>query len=386
MSVKKASSIAVVGGGLGGLTLARILQIRGLDVTVYERETSRDARPQGGVLDMHQEAGLWALQECSLEKEFRASALLEGGQDLRILNRAGVALYDEAGEPELDGRPEIDRAALRNLLLDSLRSGTVKWDSHIQSIAAKSGGGYTLTLGQGESVAADVLVGADGARSRVRALLTDARPSYSGVTFIEFHLRHVDQRHPLAAKTAGLGSLFALDDNKGILTHRTGGGHLHGYAVLRIPEAGLKALGVSFDKPVAELRAALVAQFKGWSPTLTDLLQHSDDDFLARPITALPIGVRWQSRADVTLIGDAAHLMSPFAGEGANLAMQDGAELALALIEKPAAAAIAAYEVAMFERGEEAARMSASGLDTCISANGAEQMTAMMKSFGPQAT
>ena len=108
------SRIAIIGGGPGGLTLARILQKHGIHATVYEQEHSANARSQGGSLDLHHESGLKALREADLFNDFLKCARYES-QHMRVLDKKGVVYLDE-GEmgplPEIgdeQSRPEIDR-------------------------------------------------------------------------------------------------------------------------------------------------------------------------------------------------------------------------------------------------------------------------------------
>jgi 2-polyprenyl-6-methoxyphenol hydroxylase-like FAD-dependent oxidoreductase len=69
-----------------------------------------------------------------------------------------------------------------------------------------------------------------------------------------------------------------------------------------------------------------LSRFEGWAPELRRLLEECDDQFIVRPIYALPVPHRWNTRARVTILGDAARVMSPFSGLGANTAMLDGAD------------------------------------------------------------
>jgi 2-polyprenyl-6-methoxyphenol hydroxylase-like FAD-dependent oxidoreductase len=102
--------------------------------------------------------------------------------------------------------------------------------------------------------------------------------------------------------------------------------------------------------------ARVVAEFDGWAPELTALITDSDTEPVVRLLCTLPVGHRWARAPGVTLIGDAAHLAPPN-GEGANLAMLDGAELGRAIAAHPGdvEVALAEYEQAMFPRAAEAA-------------------------------
>ncbi|MYR57846.1 FAD-dependent monooxygenase [Streptomyces sp. SID625] len=343
--------VTIIGAGLGGLTLARVLHVHGIPATVHEAEFAPDARAQGGMLDIHDCNGQVALAAAGLTEEFRA-IVLEGRQAMRVLDRDGAVLLDRPDDGT-GGRPEVQRGELRRILLDSLPEGTVRWGSKVTGTRTLADGRHEVAFADGGTVVTALLVGADGAWSRVRPLLSDAVPAYAGASFVETYLFDADTRHPAAAKAVGGGAMMALAPGGGIQAHREEGGRLHTYVALSRPREWFAAVDFS---DAARAIARIAQEFDGWAPELTSLLTDSDSAPVLRPLYGLPVGHRWDRAPGVTLIGDAAHLAPPN-GEGANLAMLDGAELGLALAAHPGdtEAALTAYERAMFPRGAEAA-------------------------------
>ncbi|HET6857659.1 MAG TPA: NAD(P)/FAD-dependent oxidoreductase, partial [Streptomyces sp.] len=284
-----------------------------------------------------------------------------GGEAMRILDRHGVVRMDE--DDEGDGaRPEVDRGQLRDLLLNSLPADTVRWGEKITGVRPLEGGRHEVTTDDGDAFTTDLLIGADGAWSKVRPLVSAATPAYSGVSFVELDLRDAEMRHPTSAAVVGGGFLMALGPKRGFLAHREPDGSLHVYAALKVPEEELSAIDFA-DTDAA--KAAVLAHFDGWHDSLRSLVKDADGALTPRRIHALPVDHSWGRTPGVTLLGDAAHVMSPFAGEGANLAMLDGAELGQFLAAHPedAEAALAAYEQALFPRSKASAADSADNLD-----------------------
>ncbi|MET8723936.1 FAD-dependent oxidoreductase [Streptomyces misionensis] len=340
--------IAIVGAGLGGLTLARVLHVHGIPATVYEADLSDTSRTQGGQLDIHEADGQRALADAGLTEEFRA-IIHEGAEASRVLDQDGKVLF-EAPDDGTGRRPEVLRGDLRRILLDSLPDQTVRWGHKVTGVRPLGDGRHELTFTDGTTVTSGLLIGADGAWSKVRPLLSDAEPRYTGATFIDIYLYDADERHAAAAEAVGVGAMYALAPGKGIIAHREAGNILHTYVELNRSAEWIAAIDFT---DAAAATARIAAEFDGWAPELTALITDGETVPVARPIHTLPDGHRWERVPGVTLLGDAAHLMPP-SGDGANLAMFDGAELGKAIAAHPndVEAALTAYEEALFARTE----------------------------------
>ncbi|OPA86857.1 salicylate hydroxylase [Pseudomonas fluorescens] len=352
--------IAIVGAGPGGLTLARILHHHGVAVSVFERERGPLERPQGGTLDLHVESGQLALQQAGLEDAFKRIARYED-QGSRLMDQHGRLLFEDPN-PQAGDRPEVDRTHLRQILLDSLPEGCVNWDVSLQHVSQTDDQRWTLHQGELSYGPFDLVVGADGAWSKIRPLLSTYQPQYSGLTFIEFNIDDADRLHPAVARLVGRGTLQVAGEAKSIIVQRNANAHLRGYAIFRVPTDW------AANRIDLANAASLKQHFEGWHPDVLALFDAAKPTMLARPIYALPVGHRWAHRPGLTLIGDAAHLMSPFGGEGVNAAMLDAAELAQHLLAIPdGSKAVQAYENHMFERVIPAAQGSAEGAATQLS-------------------
>ncbi len=379
MAHKTSLRIAIIGAGPAGLTLARLLQMQGYSPTVFERETSPLERPQGGSLDLHPDSGLRAVHLAGLDTQFQAIAR-DLDQGLRILDKKGTVLLEEG---EDDGRPEVDRIELRAMLLASLVPGSIQWGTTLDSVHPTGDGTHSLLFENGWTETFDLVVGADGAWSRVRPLLSSASPMYTGETYIELGIDDVDRHHSTVAQLVGRGTMLAVAGEKGLITQRNAHGHIRVYAVLGAAAEENTALGIDVTRPDLA-RTQLLKLFAGWHPDLLEIIHVCNDSVAIRPLYMLPIGHSWVASPGITLVGDAAHLMPPSAGQGVNQAMLDAVELAEAIGKYPTHEdAIPAYEHSMFGRAKRAAQLAASGLGKIVGKDAPGSTLAYFRQFTP---
>ncbi|MCC5478268.1 FAD-dependent oxidoreductase [Streptomyces barringtoniae] len=358
--------ISIIGAGPGGLTCARILQQRGIAVTVYDRDPGPDARNQGGTLDLHADNGQIALREAGLFDEFFKLARPEG-QEMRQMDPIGTITSHQV--PEIDElfKPEIDRGQLRNLLLDSLQPGTVHWGHALDTISGPDDGPRQLHFTDGTTIQTDLVIGADGASSRVRPALSPATPEYTGVSFLEAWFSDVENRHPGIADLVGQGSAHAADGERGLFAQRNSGNHIRVYIIRRVPVDWISTSGLTVEDTDG-IRALLLGEYAHWSPRMHQMIAENDGPYIDRPIFALPVPHAWEHNPTVTLLGDAAHLMPPL-GVGVNLAMLDASEIALALANSATIDdAIRTYEKTMLPRSTETAKALEGGAEHLLSA------------------
>lgn len=319
--------IAVVGGGPGGLTLAKLLQLKGANVTVYERDINKEVRQQGATLDLHEESGLEALRRANLMNEFKASFRPEAGR-LRVLDDQAIIKMDdhEIQHDYQEDRPEIDRAPLRDILINSLHEDTIIWDSQFISME-KQENGWLLHFKNGKSFYADIVVAADGGNSKIRSHITDIKPIYSGVTIVEGNIYNAEKNAPKLWEITKGGKVFALGNEQSIILSTKGEGSLSFYTGCKVSENWVQESGIDFNNKEQVFDWFKVA-FSSWSDQWQELFASNEIWCMPRPQYHFPLDQTWTTLPNLTMLGDAAHRMPPYAGEGVNQAMQDAFELA----------------------------------------------------------
>lgn len=355
----KNKKIAIVGGGPGGLTVARLLQMQGADVTVYERDVHKDARAKGATLDLHEESGLLALQEAGLMDAFWAN-FRPGADKLRIVDKTATIVFDDhANATDEAFRPEIDRGPLQNIFLDSLRPGTVVWDSHLVALSPQNSS-WNLAFKNGTSVLADLVIAADGANSTIRPYITPIKPFYAGITVVEGAVYQSETASPRVHNLLNGGKIFAMGEEKSLIVSSKGDGSLVFYTGMKTAENWSRESGIDFSDKVQVLDW-FKTEFSDWDEIWQELFTNADSAFVPRPQYCMPLDQTWDALPNLTMVGDAAHLMPPYAGEGVNMAMLDALELSHCLTSDgfpDVQSAIAFYEQQMRLRASETARQT----------------------------
>ncbi|GJN73335.1 hypothetical protein PLICBS_007413 [Purpureocillium lilacinum] len=319
-------AVAVIGAGPAGCILARMLFRKGINVKVFEGEASPDFRSQGGTLDLHTKTGMAAMKAAGLFRHFQQFARYDGQYAAIVDKDLKYHMVRGAEDRSLGERPEIDRARLREILIDSLPPGTIQWGHRLTAIEGK-----TLFFGNTIYSGFDIIVGADGAWSKVRQIIDpDFRPQYTGVAMTELNIPDADLTAPEIHNIVNRGSVFASNEGQRISFQQMGDGSICVYASLVRPDADwMNPKKCGYDpRDLEATKQAFETEFEDWCPQLREALRLAQGRCIPRSLHILPIGYRWKRMPGITLIGDAAHLMTPHAGEGVNKALEDAMLLA----------------------------------------------------------
>ena len=364
-------NIAIIGAGPAGLALGRLLHLANVPFTIFEGEVNAFVRSQGGTLDLHEDSGLLAVKKANLWDAFKRYARYDGEAFIladkhfnKVFETGGAA-----GEEESGGRPEIDRTRLREILLDSVPAEKIQWGKRLRSVSDD----YILTFQDGSTESGfDLIVGADGAWSKVRPLLTKEVPSYTGIGGITQQITDAERKTPHLFGVVNRGSVFAFSDGQSIMAQQIGDGSLLIYSWFRADEDWAKQSGKDLKDPL-QAKKYLSARYESWSPELTAFQQRADDDYVVdRLFHMLPVYHRYEHRHGATLIGDSSsHLCGPWAGEGVNVALADAMYLADAIIKSSTVedldANVKTFEEEMFVRGGKVQELTKANMDDLYS-------------------
>lgn len=274
---------AIIGGGPAGLTLARLLQQKGADVTVYERDQNPQARIWGGTLDLHKGSGQEAMKKAGLLDHYYALALPMG---IIMTDQKGEALFTK--HPTAENRydnPEINRNALRKMLLNSLTSDTVIWNRKCTGLEPVDGK-WVLHFENGTTASADLVIGANGGMSGIRSYVTDHEVQETGTVIIQGDIPSPETECPY---------FYRLCNGKRLMTAHDGN-----LLVANPNNNGLLTYGVIFKKPEEwtddetelhnsdRMRTLLLERFQDWDDRYKELLL-STSSFWYLPIRKFPL-------------------------------------------------------------------------------------------------
>ncbi|KAL6826621.1 salicylate hydroxylase [Trichoderma camerunense] len=405
-------SIAIIGGGPSGLCLGVLLHKHGIPFTLYELRGKPDDSSlltPSGMLDLHQESGLAAIRACGLWEDFQKH-ILDCSEELIIMNKDGRVTHRDNGGPGPESRPEIARNTLTHLLLASIPAERIRWECKLLSASRTSTNRISLDFGSKGIFEHDFVVGADGAWSKIRNLITTVQPYYGGIQYLTLDILNATTRYPALSTLVGTGSCFILGSKKGVVSHRGVQSSIRLYVGVSTedetpfcaPSAALEA---------GSLKKALIDSsdlFGTWSEQVKDLISTAADEALVtanatqlsepKPLYMLPIGHTWEAQPGVAIIGDAAHLMMPWAGEGVNLALWDSLDLANTIIQSWDKAENAAefqqimtplvseFDKKMFARSKQAAEGTWQNSKILFSDDGAQAMADMMARYRQMAS